>query len=295
MNKAPQIACYGEILWDVFPDEKLLGGAPLNVALRLHSLGANINMISGLGHDNLAEKTLATIQDYGLHTSLVQKIDKYPTGQVTVTLDSSGSASYEIEKNAAWDCITATLEAQKAVQDSEAFVFGSLACRETYNLNELKKLIDKAKYSIFDLNLRAPHYTQATILELMQRAHLIKMNDEELELVIQWMHISAEHIEEQLSALSRKLNHKNICVTLGDKGAILWHEGTIYRHQGYPCSVVDTVGAGDSFLAGLIYGLFSNQTPQQALELGCALGSLVAGKAGANAIVSEEEIKNLCS
>ncbi len=291
MTKIPQIACYGEILWDVFPDQKRLGGAPLNVASRLHTLGANVSMISAIGNDPLGKETQKVITSLGLSISHIQQ-NQLPTGQVTVSLDTSGSASYTIASHAAWDAILATSEAQKAVQNTDALVFGSLACRYIENQEALFQLIATTSYAVFDLNLRTPYYDLETVVALMEAAHFIKMNDEELELIVMALDLEKENLQEELKAVAKATDTASICVTLGADGAMLLHKNVVYTQVGYPSKVVDTVGAGDSFLAGLIYGLLSGQEPQQALQLGCALGSLVAGKAGANAVVSDQEIKN---
>ena len=292
MSKTPHIVCYGEILWDVFPDGKQLGGAPLNVALRLHSLGAKTSIISALGKDTLGKTTLTTLEAKHFPTTFIQET-KNPTGQVTVTLDTSGSASYDIKKNAAWDHITATPEVIQEVKEADALVFGSLALRDTYNQEQFEALVSEANYTIFDLNLRSPHYEMDTVLSLMEISDCIKLNDEELELIVTLLDLEKETLEEELKAVAKATNTNTICVTLGAEGAMLYHEKNIYTQVGYPTKVVDTVGAGDSFLAGLIYDLLSEEPPQHALQLGAALGSLVAGKAGASAIVTQEEIDDL--
>lgn len=292
MSKTPHIVCYGEILWDVFPDGKQLGGAPLNVALRLHSLGAKTSIVSAIGKDALGKTTLATLEAKDFPTTYIQETKK-PTGLVTVTLDTTGSATYDIQKNAAWDHITATPEAIQEVKKADALVFGSLALRDSYNQEQFQALVSEANYTIFDLNLRSPHYEVDTALSLMEIADCIKLNDEELELIVTLLDLEKETLEEELKAVAQTTNTDTICVTLGADGAMLYHKKKIYTQVGYPTKVVDTVGAGDSFLAGLIYGLLSGESPQHALQLGAALGSLVAGKVGANAIVTQEEIDDL--
>ena len=132
MSKPLKIACYGEILWDVFPDKKRLGGAPLNVALRLHAFGAEVAMISAVGKDALGDEALVEITTTQLPTSLIQKVSK-STGQVQVTLDKKGNPSYEITANVAWDAIAYSEENSKAVQEANALVIGSLAFRESAN------------------------------------------------------------------------------------------------------------------------------------------------------------------
>lgn len=289
MSKQPKIACYGEILWDVFPDQKRLGGAPLNVAVRLHSFGAAVTIISAVGKDALGEEALSEIDATTLDTSFIQKVAK-PTGQVTVTLDAKGSASYDIEANAAWDEIKATEAALTAVQEADALVIGSLAFRGSINLQAIEAFIEKSSFTVFDLNLRPPHYDLEIVVGLMDAADMIKLNDEELELVVIAMGIEGETLADELKQLSAITETPTICVTMGSEGAILYHKGGVHEQIGFPAKVVDTVGAGDSFLATLIYGLLTNETPEDALEVACAVGSIVASKAGANAPVTPDEI-----
>lgn len=306
-NNPLKIASYGEILWDIFPDQKRLGGAPLNVALRLHSFGVEVAMIASLGNDSLGKEALEQIRELGLKTIHIQRNDQ-PTGQVKVTLDSKGTASYEIQEKAAWDAIPWTEANVAAVTDADALIIGSLAFRESVaienqidkegdiappvNLEAIEVLIERSKFTVFDLNLRAPHYDLEIVVGLMEAAQMIKLNDEELELIVMALGIEAETLEEELKMLSAVTETPTVCVTLGAEGAMLFHKGGIHTQVGFPAKVVDTVGAGDSFLATLVYGLLSGETAEDALEIACIVGSLVAGKPGANAIVTNEEIQS---
>lgn len=312
-DKKLKIASYGEILWDVFPDGKRLGGAPLNVALRLHSFGAEVAMISALGNDALGKEALSAIKTLGLDTSYLQRNDK-ATGQVAVTLDDKGSPSYDIVPDVAWDAIAWSEKNVAAVTEADALVIGSLAFRESVtllnmakegddlnnerakppiNLEAIEVLIERSKFTVFDLNLRAPHYDLEVVVGLMEAADMIKLNDEELELIVLAMGIEGETLADELKMLSAETETATICVTLGSEGAMLFHKGGIHTQVGFPAKVVDTVGAGDSFLATLIFGLLSGETPDDALEVACAVGSLVASKAGANPVVSTDEIDQL--
>lgn len=308
-DKPLKIASYGEIVWDIFPDQKKIGGAPLNVALRLHSFGVETTMISAVGNDTLGKESLTEIKTRGLDTTHIQRNDK-PTGQVTVTLDQKGAATYGINKDTAWDHIAWTEKNVQAVTEADAFIIGSLAFRteaplpldleniETEdtvptNIEAIEVLLQRSKYTVFDLNLRAPHYDMEIVVGLMEASQLIKLNDEELELIVMAMGIEGENLAEELTMLSAMTETPTICVTLGADGAMLFHKGGIHTQVGFPSKVVDTVGAGDSFLAGLVFGLLSGETPEDALEVACALGSIVASKAGANPVVTTSEIDNL--
>jgi fructokinase len=292
MSKIPHIVCYGEILWDLLPEGEQLGGAPLNVALRLHSFGAKTSIISAIGKDALGKTTLASLKEKAFPTTYIQQTT-LPTGKVDVTLDDTGSASYTIKENAAWDHIEATPEAIEEVKKADAFVFGSLALRADYNQEQFEALVSEASYTVFDLNLRHPHYDIDVVGSLMEIANCIKLNDEELELIVILLGIEKESLEEELKEIAKITETDTICVTLGPDGAMLFHKEKIYTQVGFPTTVVDTVGAGDSFLAGLIFGLLSEQSPEDTLQVAAALGSLVAGKAGANAVVTNDEIDDL--
>lgn len=292
MNKTIKIACFGEVLWDVFPDTKKLGGAPLNVAYRLHSFGADVTMISAIGEDSLGEETKTTFQTLGMNVDNLQ-VNASPTGQVIVTLDAGGSPSYTINERVAWDDIKATKEAKTAVKASDALIFGSLAFRESANQLQFEQLLEASSYNVFDLNLRSPHYDLDAVIALMEAAHCIKMNDEELELITTLMDLRADDLAGELKAIAHASNTETVCVTLGAEGAMLLHKDKIYTQVGFPTTVADTVGAGDSFLAGLVFGLLSNETPEDSLEIACALGSLVASKHGGTAPVSIDEIDDL--
>lgn len=292
MNKTLNIACFGEVLWDVFPDEKIVGGAPLNVAYRLHSFGAKVDMISALGKDALGAEARTTIESLGMDTLNIQT-NAFPTGQVIVALDSNGTPSYTINAHVAWDNITATKESIAAVTASDALIFGSLAFRESTNQLQFEKLLEGSSYNVFDLNLRSPHYDLDAVIALMEVAHFIKMNDEELELITTLMDLRADDLEGELKAIAHASKTETVCVTMGAEGAMLLHKDKIYTQVGFPTTVSDSVGAGDSFLAGLVFGLLSDETPEDSLEIACALGSLVASKKGGTAVVTVDEIDDL--
>ncbi|MDN3643549.1 carbohydrate kinase [Lutimonas halocynthiae] len=286
----PKIVCFGETLWDIFPDKKVIGGAPLNVALRLHSLGDQVRIISSIGNDVDGENLLAYLKEQHLSTDAIQMDAKLPTGNVQVHLDSHNTASYTISEPVAWDHITISQDDIEQIQLSDAFIYGSLSCRKSTSKNTLLTYLSHAKFKVFDANLRTPFYTLQAIVELMNLADLIKLNDEELEEISQFLGIETNSIEGQITQLAVITRTDHICITLGANGAIMYTNSAFYRSQGYKVVVKDTVGAGDSFLATLIHQFVLKIPPQTALDFSCAMGSLVASKNGANAYVSSEEI-----
>ncbi|TXD54438.1 MULTISPECIES: carbohydrate kinase family protein [unclassified Polaribacter] len=289
MNK---IVCFGEVLWDVFPTHKKIGGAPLNVATRLQSFSNEVAMISAVGDDDLGKLILNYLQEHQINTEHVQVLNDFKTGEVTVTLNNKGAATYKIEHPKAWDKIAFTEKASNLVKQADAFVFGSLITRDKVSKNTLYQLLEFAGYKVFDINLRPPFYDKDVLIELMQKADFIKLNDDELYEVSAFMGSKFNNLEQNLQFISKETNTKHICVTKGEHGAVLLFDAKLYYNSGYKIKVADTVGSGDSFLGSLISKLTNEEKPQRAIDFACAVGALVAQSAGANPKISNREIAN---
>lgn len=287
-----KVTSFGEVLWDDFPGGKALGGAPLNVLVRLRSLGADTSIISSRGDDADGEELLRQIKSKNVDTDLLQVSKDQATSLVKVHLDSYGSASYEIVYPCAWDRIQVEEAALQRVAESDAFIYGSLSTRDEVSRKTLEQLVEKAKFKIFDVNLRPPHYDTGRLLEMMKKADLIKLNDDELYELSKAYGSKHNSIEQNIQFLAKLSGTPRICVTLGSHGAVYLENGELYRHCGYRVKVADTVGSGDSFLAGLTYKLLNNTPPQEAVSFACALGALVASHHGATPEISLKEIEN---
>jgi len=288
-----QIVCYGEVLWDMLPTGRKLGGAPLNVALRLQSMGNKSILISSIGNDQDGKDIIRHIQKRSANTDHLQISDKFETSKVLVKLNDAGSATYEIKKPCAWDDIILKDKDKKAVRESDAFIFGSLSARMETSRQTLLSLIEESKFKVFDINLRPPHYQKKTLETLMLKADFIKLNDEEIIEICRELGTVTQSIEKNIIFLSEKTNTDNICVTLGENGAVLFEKGKFYYNKGYKVIVADTVGSGDSFLAALISHILDNNDAQNALDYASATGALVASKHGANHNITNAEINNL--
>ena len=288
-----KVICFGEILWDVFPTHKTIGGAPLNVALRLQSFQNDVSLISCLGDDTSGDELLLELQKYNISSYYIQKDKEYKTSTVAISLDKNGSASYLINHPCAWDNIQLNSELKSLVKSSEAFVFGSLVARSNTSRNTLIKLLAFSKFSVFDVNLRPPHYDLSSIQVLMNAANFIKFNDDEIIEISKSLGIQGESIEHTILYVATHTNTSTICVTLGEKGAILYYEKRFFYCNGYQVKVADTVGSGDSFLATLIDVLLKRKDPQLAIDKACAVGALVAKSSGANPMISKVEIDTI--
>ncbi|MES2576427.1 MAG: carbohydrate kinase [Bacteroidota bacterium] len=289
------IVCFGEVLFDVFPTHRKIGGAPLNVALRLASLGVNTHIISRIGKDAIGQELVDYVRANGVDTTSIQVDEVFHTGEVIVKLNEKGSASYTINYPVAWDKIVCIPEDEIMVKKADALVFGSLVCRDSVSQSSLLEIINYAKYAVFDVNLRAPFYTKEILINLMMQSDFIKFNDDELYEISAFMNSPYHSLEQNILFIAEQTNTKHICVTKGSHGAVLYYNGKMYYNSGYKIDVVDTVGSGDSFLAGLISKLLNNVNPQEAIDFACALGAIVAKNEGANPKISSKEINAFMS
>lgn len=283
---------FGEVLWDVFPTHKKIGGAPLNVALRMKSFGAESTIISKIGSDVDGEEIVSFLSEKVIDTDTIQISEEYKTGVVNVMINEKGNASYDILYPSAWDKIALNEDIKKKVSDADVFIFGSLICRDEESRSTLNALLEEAKYKVFDVNLRAPYYTTDVLIELMMKADFIKFNDEELFEISRKLDSPYNSFEQNIKFIADKTNTKQVCVTKGAFGAVLYYNEKFYYNSGYFIKVVDTVGAGDSFLASLIVRLLRGKSPQKSLNYACAIGALVAGEEGANPKISEKVISD---
>ncbi|UMB54645.1 carbohydrate kinase [Lutibacter sp. A64] len=284
------LVCFGEVLWDVFPNHKKIGGAPLNVALRLQSFNNNVSIITRIGDDEEGLEIKNFIEKHHVQIENIQIDSKLKTGEVKVLLNEKGSATYDINFPRAWDNIQLTENAKKIIKKSDAFIFGSLVARNDVSRDTLFKLLKFATYKIFDINLRAPYYTLEVLSYLMNEADFIKFNDDEIYEISKALDFNTKSLEQNIKFIAEKTNTESICVTKGRHGAILYYNNIFYYNNGYKIDVVDTVGAGDSFLASLTNKLLNGIAPQKALDFACAVGAIVARSEGANPEIENKTI-----
>lgn len=285
------IICFGEMLWDVLPTGKQPGGAPMNVAVHLKNLGANPQIISRIGNDELGQELLTFITEKGLSTALIQQGETHLTGVVKANVTDKNEVTYKIVQPVAWDYIQYNETLEKAVEKADLFVYGSLAARSTATADTLFQLLRKARLKVFDVNLRAPHYDQITLEHLFNYADIVKMNAQELTLVSKWYQLDSNE-EKAIAGLATRFGLQTICVTKGEHGAVLWTNEQFYRSGGFQVEVKDTIGSGDSFLAALLTYLLQGKPPQESLQFACATGSLVATYRGATPFISTIEIQS---
>ena len=293
---------FGEILWDCLPSGRHAGGAPFNVAAHIAQLGASASLMSSIGQDPLGDEILKVAEDKGVNTEFVTRARiGLATGTVIVTLDANANATYELVQPAAWDEIKVPAEALEAVKKARAFIFGSLAGRSPYNLDQLDHLLAlEGPMKFFDVNLRPPFVDPTLVLDLAKRADVIKLNDDEVGRLASWARTgemtlntprTADTLADACAALAEKTNTSRICVTRASEGAALWDRGNLVCAPAPKVIVKDTVGAGDAFMAGLMVGLTRGTDSKKVLETACRLGAYVASHNGATPLLPAEIIQ----
>jgi fructokinase len=294
---------FGEILWDCLPSGRHAGGAPFNVAAHIAQLGASVSLLSAVGQDPLGDEILEVARNKAVNVEFVVRARiGLPTGTVVATVDAMGNATYEIVQPVAWDEIVVSAEALAAVAKAGAFIFGSLASRSPYNLEQLDHLLTiKGPLKFFDVNLRPPFGEPKRIVELARRADVIKLNHDEVGQIASWLRTgeatpnppgNAEAVAEACRTLSEATSTPRICVTMGSGGAALWDRGHLATASAPKVTVKDTVGAGDAFMAGLMVGLTRQVDTRVVLETACRLGAIVASHDGATPLLPQELIQD---
>jgi fructokinase len=285
MAKKP-VLCFGEVLWDAFGYEKMAGGAPMNVASHLVQQGVKAQFASSVGTDRSGRELILFLKDSGLYSNLIQDDADLPTCEVTVQLDKNGVATYTIPQPVSWDDIQLDDTLLNAAKNSGAIVFGSLASRSEVSRNTLRTLLDESPaMKIFDVNLRAPYYERATVELLAAKADVIKMNEEEANLLIG--SAGGKKLQSKITEFQKTYHNQTIIITRGADGAMIWHDEQFYEHPGVKTEAIDTVGAGDAFLATFIAGLLAGTALPQILERACTIGAFVATQRGANPVYPE--------
>lgn len=286
----PAIICFGEVLWDLLPTGRIAGGAPMNVAFHANQLGMESKMISKAGQDSLGKELNRFLENIGVSTELIQTDNTFSTGTVNVTLDANGSPAYEIVSPVAWDYIHPDDKAKDYVRNADALVFGSLASRTERNKNTLSEYLELASIRVFDVNLRKPFFSKNLVEELLEKADIVKMNDEELDLIAGWQ--GSGGIERsQMDFIRNKFGLDLIILTKGKNGAACLDESGYYEHPGFSVKVKDTVGSGDSFLAAFLSHFLNGENIQDCLAFAGAVGALVATKQGGTPEFSLPEIE----
>lgn len=247
----------GEVLWDLLPGGKALGGAPANVVCHCRALGADAALISAVGVDALGREMVTRLAELGVPHTGIADVTAQPTGTVSVTLDGQGVPTFTIHAPAAWDCIPLRDDFRALVRHADAVCFGSLAQRAPVSRATIAALLDETRpdaLRVFDINLRQHYYAREIIVASLQRANVLKVNDHELPVLAQMLGLTGTP-RAQLELLVHAYVLDALALTRGQYGSMLYVRGAWSEHPGCAVAARDTVGAGDAFTAALTLGL----------------------------------------
>lgn len=287
------IFAFGELLWDILPSCTVLGGAPFNFVYRVNSLGDTGLMVSRLGRDELGRKAFDQVAQLGLDTTYIQWDVQLSTGTVQVSFDEENKPDYVIVPTVAYDQIELTDALVEAVLTADCLCFGTLVQRANTSRKTIEKLLERADHCIkfLDINLRKDCYNQETIRFSLQKANVLKLNEDEVHHLGLILNFSSQNIPKFCEQILDKWSLKYCVVTLGEKGAFAISSSSekVYV-PGYKVELADSIGSGDAFSAGFVYKLLRGTSIEQAARFGNILGALVATKEGATAPVTLDRI-----
>ena len=277
-----KVLSFGEILWDVYPDEKYIGGAPLNFAAHFVKLGGDAYMLSALGDDELGRLALGKLKGWKINADHVAILKDVPTGKCLVTLDNDGKPSYDLLDGVAYDRIDCGITGEKF----DALYFGTLALRGGDNMRGLERIIKNNAFGeIFvDVNVRPPFYSKESILFALDHATVVKISDEELPVVMREIFGADRDFADAAKMIAERFgNIKMIVITRGERGAYAYdaREKKQYFSDAEKVDVVSTVGAGDSFSAAFMYGFLSGEPTEKCLDRAGKLAAFVVSRTDA--------------
>lgn len=283
-NKRHVVVGLGEVLWDILPKGKELGGAPANFAYMTSLLGDKGIVASRVGKDRLGNAAARRLLRLGLRTTYIQVDTMRPTGTVQVDVDADGQPKFEITENVAWDYFEWNSMWQTLAEHTDAVCFGSLGQRCAQSRETIRRFLRTVKPAtvrVFDVNLRQNFYSLETLTESAKLADIMKLNADELPRAGQVLGAPVTGDEETAKWLLKTCGLKLVCITRGAKGSLLVSKKDTNEHAGFPTQVADTVGAGDAFTAALVHTYLRGGTLEEMNEAANRMGSWVASKVGA--------------
>ncbi|MDR1518862.1 MAG: carbohydrate kinase [Planctomycetota bacterium] len=289
-KNAPLVVCIGEILWDVLPTGKVLGGAPANVAWHASQLGADSRIVSAVGRDEMGREMGVRLREMGMDCEFVFPVDGKPTGKVDACVNEAGIATYVIGKDAAWDFIPVSGNALSLVAGADALNFGTLVQRLDSGRRALEAYLAGAPAGclrMFDVNLRPGGVRRDVLEACFARCDMVKLNSEELLVVSELFNWPGKAEKVLDSFFESYPNISHVVVTRGPDGVWWQSETGLLKRPGRTVPVADTIGAGDSLSAAVIMGLLRKMPPEEIIETALDISGFVCTQIGATPLLPE--------
>jgi fructokinase len=293
MKDQLNVAGIGELLWDVFPTHKRLGGAPANFAYHCKQLGAVACPVSCVGADPLGKEIREDLDKLDVNTRFVFESTEYPTGTVEVVLDA-GKPTYNIKEEVAWDHIPCPDDLKAFAETLDAVCFGTLSQRSGESRGSIRSFLQNIPDSalkIFDVNLRQAFFSKQLIGESLELASVLKLSDEELPVLAGYYDLNGEP-KDQLSQLREQFDLQAIAYTRGPDGSLLLSEDELDDFSGCEGKAVDSVGAGDSYTAAMCMGLLQGWPLSRVNLFANEVSTFVCMQKGATPVLPAHLVNN---
>lgn len=288
-----KIAAFGELLWDLLPTGKVLGGAPANFIYRINSFGDRGTLLSKVGNDKAGREARQALRSLGLSDENIQTDYEFPTGSVKVKINEQGIPDFNIITDVAYDHIEINTEMIEAFSEADCVCFGTLVQRYGISKNTLRELIHESPdvVKFLDINLRKKCYTAASVEESLRMTNILKANDEELQMTKELLGLKGVTLKDLAKEVIETFKIDIILCTLGENGAFCLTKDQLFHYDpGYQITLGDTVGAGDAFSAGFVHYYMNGKGIEEALRFGNAAGAMVSTTTGATSPISKVQI-----
>jgi fructokinase len=286
----------GEVLWDLLPSGKVLGGAPTNFAYMASVLGDEGVVASRVGSDRMGHEAQQQLQRLGLSTSHLQRDSEYPTGTAGVSIDAAGQPTFVIGESVAWDYLQWTSEWEKLAAQAEVICFGSLAQRAQASFETIDRFLCHSRRDalrIFDVNLRQSFYSAEVLRRSLEHANIVKLTEQELAVIAASLGLKGANEKSLARSLIREYRLKLVCITRGAQGSLLVSKGECIGHPGVAVKVVDAVGAGDAFTACLAHHFVRGHSLGEIGGYANRFASWVATQVGATPVIKRFQVQQL--
>ncbi|MFC1726251.1 carbohydrate kinase [candidate division KSB1 bacterium] len=297
MNK-DLIVDIGEILWDIYPDGKYLGGAVSNAVFHLKQLGYNPVIVSRIGKDEPGEKILSIMKEHGLDTKYIQIDQEKKTGTVGIKLKKDGVPVFKCMQNASFDYLEWTAELEELSGKAGVVIFGSFAQRNQISRDTIFRFIENCKNAVkvCDINLRQNTYKDTKLISrLCNLSDILKLNDTEFSVIKKNFKKEPESEPDFINRFIDEFNITILLVTLGDKGCAVFTKNECHYEPGNVIEAVDTTGSGDAFTAGFISGFIQKRSVRESAGFANRLAAYIAAIKGATPKFTAEDLNNFSS
>lgn len=288
-----KIVAFGEIVWDILPNGKVLGGTPSNLVFRSNSFGEEGHLLSRVGDDELGAEALEHLKTLGISDENVQIDTEFPTGEVHVTFDENGESRYKVKEDVAFDHIEFTPESLKLVRDADCLFFGLLPQRYGISKNTISELIKESPDSIhfFDLKLFEHFFDVNVVVHFLSSSNIVRIKEKEIDFLADKLKIEYADTDQFAKAISDKYTIDLVIVTRGNSGVLAYQKDQgIFLEPAYKIEMIDNIGSGMAFSAGFLHYYLNGESLQKSVSFGNAAGALNTTKTGATTYFDKKDV-----